>query len=207
MNGDSFYDDEDLEEGGGLHFFDAKDTVSDKIGTSGHSAALGNSRHSSSHYGGADQLHDHHEEDHTVTTADHHSESGDAEDNDDGSSSSYPFPVGDVTCWKHIQGPSPVEFMRLHWRWLRLNKAQILSGVTVALAQIPEAVSFSFVAGVDPIVGLQSAWIMGLVTSLAGASNESSSCDWCVYTFFVSLISFFVFSQVEDQEWLQDPRG
>lgn len=78
----------------------------------------------------------------------------------------YPLPVGDVTCWKLVRGPR--DFVRLTWGWLRANKNQYLSGVTVALAQIPEAVSFSFVAGVDPIVGLQSAWIMGIVTSLVG---------------------------------------
>jgi hypothetical protein len=33
---------------------------------------------------------------------------------------------------------------------------------------VPEAVSFSFVAGVEPAVGLQSAWIMGIITSLCG---------------------------------------
>ena len=38
----------------------------------------------------------------------------------------------------------------------------------MALAQVPEAVSFSFVAGVPPGIGLQSAWIMGIVTSLCG---------------------------------------
>ena len=78
----------------------------------------------------------------------------------------FPTPVGDVTCWKHTAGIS--SFFSLTWGWLVLNKAQILSGITVALAQVPEAVSFSFVAGVDPIVGLQSAWIMGICTSLGG---------------------------------------
>ena len=80
--------------------------------------------------------------------------------------SSFPVPVGDITCWKHTTGIG--SFLSLTWGWIILNKAQILSGITVALAQVPEAISFSFVAGVDPIVGLQSAWIMGIVTSLAG---------------------------------------
>lgn len=77
-----------------------------------------------------------------------------------------PFPVGDITCWKHTKGIG--SFFSVTWTWLVLNKSQILSGITVALAQVPEAVSFSFVAGVDPIVGLQSAWIMGIITSLFG---------------------------------------
>ncbi len=78
----------------------------------------------------------------------------------------FPTPVGDITCWKHATGLA--SFLSLTWGWLVVNKSQILSGITVALAQVPEAVSFSFVAGVDPIVGLQSAWIMGICTSLGG---------------------------------------
>ncbi|MGM5468655.1 SulP family inorganic anion transporter [Flavobacteriaceae bacterium LMO-SS05] len=47
-------------------------------------------------------------------------------------------------------------------------KNDILSGLTVALALVPEAVAFSFVAGVDPLVGLYGAFMMGIVTSLFG---------------------------------------
>ncbi|MCE9678356.1 SulP family inorganic anion transporter [Shewanella sp. AS1] len=48
------------------------------------------------------------------------------------------------------------------------HKADLLSGLTVALALIPEAVAFAFVAGVEPMVGLYAAFIMGLVTALIG---------------------------------------
>ncbi len=47
-------------------------------------------------------------------------------------------------------------------------KDDILSGLTVAFALVPEAVAFAFVAGVNPLVGLYGAFLMGLVTSLAG---------------------------------------
>ncbi|MEM7040517.1 MAG: SulP family inorganic anion transporter, partial [Bacteroidota bacterium] len=47
-------------------------------------------------------------------------------------------------------------------------KNDILSGLTVALALVPEAVAFAFVAGVDPRVGLYGAFMMGLVTSIFG---------------------------------------
>lgn len=47
-------------------------------------------------------------------------------------------------------------------------KNDILSGLTVALALVPEAVAFAFVAGVDPLVGLYGAFMMGIVTSLFG---------------------------------------
>jgi len=47
-------------------------------------------------------------------------------------------------------------------------KADLLSGITVALALIPEAIAFSFVAGVGPMVGLWAAFIMGLMTAIFG---------------------------------------
>lgn len=47
-------------------------------------------------------------------------------------------------------------------------KNDILSGVTVAFALVPEAVAFAFVAGVEPMVGLYAAFMMGLITSAIG---------------------------------------
>ena len=47
-------------------------------------------------------------------------------------------------------------------------KNDVLSGLTVALALVPEAVAFAFVAGVDPLVGLYGAFLMGLITALIG---------------------------------------
>ena len=47
-------------------------------------------------------------------------------------------------------------------------KIEILSGLTVSLALVPEAVAFAFVAGVGPLVGLYAAFIVGLVTSVFG---------------------------------------
>ena len=47
-------------------------------------------------------------------------------------------------------------------------KNDILSGLTVALALVPEAVAFSFVAGVDPLIGLYGAFMMGLITAIFG---------------------------------------
>jgi len=79
------------------------------------------------------------------------------------------LPVGDVMCCcRKGVITSPLDVFSLPLNWFKTNKTQILSGITVSLAQVPEAVSFSFVAGVDPIVGLQSAWIMGIITSLVG---------------------------------------
>jgi len=47
-------------------------------------------------------------------------------------------------------------------------KNDILSGLVVAVALVPEAIAFSFIAGVSPIVGLYAAFIIGLITSLIG---------------------------------------
>ncbi|MGB5989055.1 MAG: SulP family inorganic anion transporter [Marinifilaceae bacterium] len=47
-------------------------------------------------------------------------------------------------------------------------KDDILSGLTVALALVPEAVAFAFVAGISPIVGLYGAFMMGLISSVFG---------------------------------------
>ena len=47
-------------------------------------------------------------------------------------------------------------------------KNDILSGITVALALVPEAVAFSFVAGVEPQVGLFSAFMVGLIAASFG---------------------------------------
>lgn len=47
-------------------------------------------------------------------------------------------------------------------------KNDLLSGLVVAVALVPEAIAFSFIAGVSPIVGLYAAFIIGLITSLIG---------------------------------------
>ncbi len=51
---------------------------------------------------------------------------------------------------------------------LATARTEILSGLTVALALVPEAVAFAFVAGVDPLVGLYATFFVGLITALFG---------------------------------------
>ena len=48
------------------------------------------------------------------------------------------------------------------------TKNDILSGLVVAVALVPEAIAFSFIAGLSPIVGLYTAFILGLITALIG---------------------------------------
>ncbi|MFT4600767.1 MAG: SulP family sulfate permease [Arenicella sp.] len=47
-------------------------------------------------------------------------------------------------------------------------KNELFSGLTVALALVPEAVAFAFVAGIDPLIGLYGAFMMGIITSIFG---------------------------------------
>ncbi|MCB0733698.1 MAG: SulP family inorganic anion transporter [Flavobacteriales bacterium] len=47
-------------------------------------------------------------------------------------------------------------------------KNELLSGLTVALALVPEAVAFAMIAGLSPLTGLYAAFVMGLVTSVFG---------------------------------------
>ncbi|WXT99891.1 MAG: Bicarbonate transporter BicA [Catillopecten margaritatus gill symbiont] len=59
-------------------------------------------------------------------------------------------------------------FSLIH-KYLSTNpKNDILSGLTVALALVPEAVAFALLAGVSPLVGLYAAFTIGLVTSIIG---------------------------------------
>ena len=47
-------------------------------------------------------------------------------------------------------------------------KTEVLAGLTVALALIPEAVAFAMIAGLSPLTGLYAAFVVGLVTSILG---------------------------------------
>ena len=68
-------------------------------------------------------------------------------------------------------------------------KTDILSGLTVALALVPEAIAFSFVAGVDPIVGLHAAFIVGLITAIFwGRPGMISGATGALAIVMVSLV-------------------
>ena len=61
-----------------------------------------------------------------------------------------------------------LKFSNIKFSSILKFKTEILAGLTVALALVPEAVSFSFIAGVHPLVGLYAAFIVGLITALIG---------------------------------------
>ncbi|MCC8471530.1 SulP family inorganic anion transporter [Xanthomonas phaseoli] len=56
----------------------------------------------------------------------------------------------------------------LRQQWLGNVRGDVLAGIVVALALIPEAIAFSIIAGVDPKVGLYAAFCLAVVTSIAG---------------------------------------
>ncbi len=67
-------------------------------------------------------------------------------------------------------------------------KNEILSGLTVALALIPEAIAFALIAGLSPLTGLYAAFMMGLVTSvLGGRPGMISGATGAIAVVIVSL--------------------
>ncbi|OSP56800.1 sodium-independent anion transporter [Pseudoruegeria sp. SK021] len=57
---------------------------------------------------------------------------------------------------------------RLRADWLGNVRADLLAGLVVALALIPEAIAFSIIAGVDPKIGLYASFSIAVVTAIAG---------------------------------------
>ena len=69
-------------------------------------------------------------------------------------------------------------------------KDDVLAGITVSLAMIPEVVAFAFVAQIDPLVALSGAFIIGLITAIfGGRPGLISGAAGAVAVIFVHLIS------------------
>lgn len=70
------------------------------------------------------------------------------------------------------------------------SKIELLSGLTVALALVPEAVAFAFIAGVEPLVGLYAAFLIGLITSaFGGRPGMISGATGALAVVMVSLVA------------------
>lgn len=68
-------------------------------------------------------------------------------------------------------------------------KTEVLSGLTVALALVPEAVAFALIAGLSPLTGLYAAFVMGLITSIfGGRPGMISGATGAVAVVLVSLV-------------------
>ena len=71
-------------------------------------------------------------------------------------------------------------------------KNDVLSGLTVALALVPEAVAFAFVAGVEPLVGLYAAFMVGLITAIfGGRPGMISGATGAMAVVMVSLVAIY----------------
>ncbi len=69
-------------------------------------------------------------------------------------------------------------------------KDDVLSGLTVALALVPEAIAFAFVAGVSPLIGLYSAFFIGLITAcFGGRPGMISGATGAMAVVVVSLVA------------------
>lgn len=80
-------------------------------------------------------------------------------------------------------------------------KTEILSGLTVAMALIPEAIAFAFIAGLSPLTGLYAAFCIGLITSVfGGRPGMISGATGAVAVVLVALVKMhgveYVFATV-----------
>ena len=67
---------------------------------------------------------------------------------------------------------------RQHGDWLGNIRGDMLAGLVVALALIPEAIAFSIIAGVDPKVGLYASFSIAVITAITGVLEaEGRSID------------------------------
>jgi SulP family sulfate permease len=87
-------------------------------------------------------------------------------------------------------------------------KTEVLSGITVAMALVPEAVAFALIAGLSPLTGLYAAFVMGLITSVfGGRPGMISGATGAVAVVIVSLAAIhgveYVFAAVVLAGFLQ----
>jgi SulP family sulfate permease len=85
--------------------------------------------------------------------------------------------------------------MLRHFRRFDLTqnpRADILSGLTVALALVPEAIAFAFVAGIPPLSGLYAAFFVGIITSIfGGRSGMISGATGAMAVAMVGLVMLY----------------
>ena len=89
----------------------------------------------------------------------------------------------------HEQHGLKNKFIRLNIKKPTNVKNDVLSGLTVALALVPEAIAFAFVAGVNPTVGLYAAFMMGIITAVfGGRPGMISGATGAVAVIFAPLV-------------------
>ena len=79
---------------------------------------------------------------------------------------------------------------QLHKSWFSNVRMDVLAGITVALALIPEAIAFSLMAGVDPTVGLHASFCIAVVISIfGGRPGMISAATGAMALIMVSLVA------------------
>ena len=82
-----------------------------------------------------------------------------------------------------------INTVTLQREWFSNVKGDILAGVLVGLALIPEAIAFSIIAGVDPKVGLYASFIIAVITAfLGGRIGSISAATGAMALLFVDLV-------------------
>ena len=98
--------------------------------------------------------------------------------------------VGFFALAKKYKAPPPKMFELLRTHRPASFKNDLLSGLTVALALVPEAIAFAFVAGVNPLVGLYAAFMVGLITaSIGGRPGMISGATGALAVVMVDLVA------------------
>ena len=62
---------------------------------------------------------------------------------------------------------SNIKISNIKKEWLGNVKGDLIAGIVVCMALIPEAIGFSIVAGVDPMIGVYASFTLSLVTVAA----------------------------------------
>nr|WP_222592481.1 SulP family inorganic anion transporter [Alkalibacterium kapii] len=89
----------------------------------------------------------------------------------------------------------------------KLLKDDFLSGLTVALALIPESIAFTFVAGVSPILSLQTAVMIGFIAAIfSGRPGMISSSTAAISVVFASLIAVHGLEYLDDYSRVRNQR-
>ena len=82
-----------------------------------------------------------------------------------------------------------MDWSRLRGEWVGAGWAELVAGLVVALALIPEAIAFSIIAGVDPKVGLYASFAIAVVTAIAGGRpGMISAATAATAVLFVDLV-------------------
>lgn len=65
-----------------------------------------------------------------------------------------------------------IDLARLKREWFANVRGDLLAGIVVALALIPEAIAFSIIAGVEPMVGLYASFCIAVLTAIFGERRQ-----------------------------------